>query len=211
MSAVFYDEAFLKKLKSWTEKAKVNLYGPSDARKVFEIEADLHNDKPIKLPIIVLNRNGYEIKNFNRTPMTFDGKRLYADEQKVKQVNAIPIVLTYTLDVYARFYEEADAYMRELIFNIINYPQLEIVVPYLSFNYKHYSNIRIVNNQVSDNSGSVAISKDQIVKLSIDISIDDAYLWDARVRNTVAIGEGIVVNTVSETYGVADSEPVTID
>lgn len=212
MSAILYDEALLKKLKKWTEKTDIRIYGPSEADRVFQINADMNNDKPIKLPIIVLSRQGFDINNINRMPINFDGKRLYADEDKVKQINAIPITLNYNLDVYTRYYDEADAYMRELIFNIINLPKLSITVPYLDFNYEHISNIRLSSNSITDNSMGVRNYRDTICNLSLSLNIDDAYLWDSRIKTTVSFAsDGLNVDTVSTLHNTIDSEPVTLD
>ena len=212
MSAILYDNALIDKLKKWTEKADVQIYGPSETARIFQINADNSGDTPFKLPAIVLTRNGYTISNQNKRPISWDGKRIYADEDKVKQISAIPIELEYSIEVYTRYYDEADSYMREIIFNVINYPQVKIEIPYLGFNQVHYSNIRISSNQIEDNKQGGLISiNDQIRSLKLNINIDDAYLWDSRIRSTVSIaGEGIVVNPVNPDDS-KDSEPVLID
>mgnify|MGYP001775740091 CR=1 FL=1 len=83
--------------------------------------------------------------------MVWDGKKIEANENRVKQINAIPIILEYNIEVYARYYDEADSYMREIIFNVINYPRVDIEIPYLGFNTIHASNIRISSNNIEDN------------------------------------------------------------
>jgi hypothetical protein len=40
---------------------------------------------------------------------------------------------------------EGDEYIRNFVFNIINFPQLDITIPYNNLNYKHISNIRMIN------------------------------------------------------------------
>lgn len=212
MSAILYDNALINKLKKWTEKADVQIYGPSDQYRIFQINADKSNDKSFKLPAIVLSRNGYSIDNISKRPMVWDGKKIEADENKVKQINAIPIKLDYNIEVYARYYDEADSYMREIIFNVINYPRLDIEIPYLGFNTIHASNIRISSNSIEDNKqGGLLSFNDQICSLKLQINIDDAYLWDSRVRTTVSIeGDGLTVNPVNPDNS-EDSEPIVID
>ena len=63
MSAILYDNALIDKLKRWTEKADVQIYGPSETARIFQIDADNNGDTPFKLPAIVLTRNGYTISN----------------------------------------------------------------------------------------------------------------------------------------------------
>ena len=212
MSAILYDNALINKLKKWTEKADVQIYGPSDQYRIFQINADKRNDKSFKLPAIVLARNGYSIDNISKRPMVWDGKKIEADENKVKQINAIPIKLDYNIEVYARYYDEADSYMREIIFNVINYPRLDIEIPYLGFNTIHASNIRISSSSIEDNKqGGLLSFNDQICSLKLQINIDDAYLWDSRVRTTVSIeGDGLTVNPVNPDNS-EDSEPIVIN
>lgn len=211
MSAILYDKALLKKIKKWTEKTDVQIYGPSEANRVFQINADMHNDNPIKLPMIVLSRNGFNINNTNRQPINFDGKRIYAKENQLTQINAIPITLNYSLDVYSRYYDEADAYMRELIFMIINSPTVKVTLPYMDINYTHISNIRLSNNEVTDESLQVRSYRDMLCNLKINLNIDDAYIWDARIKSSVEITEdGLFVDTFNEKTSKIDSEIVNL-
>lgn len=212
MSAILYDNALINKLKKWTEKTDVQIYGPQDQYRIFQINADKNNDKSFKLPAIVLSRNGYSIDNTSKRPMVWDGKKIEANENRVKQINAIPIILEYNIEVYARYYDEADSYMREIIFNVINYPRVDIEIPYLGFNTIHASNIRISSNNIEDNKqGGLLSFNDQICSLKLQINIDDAYLWDSRVKTTVSIeGDGLTVNPVNPDNS-EDSEPIVIN
>ena len=130
MAVSLYDKALLEKIKGWSKDTKMTIYGVSDSKRLFETLADDSNDKPISLPIISIRRSGaYKILNTNHKPTTFDGFTLEANYDKSTQLNVIPIEPSYTLDVYTRFMEEADEYIRNLIFNIINFPVLDIKVP----------------------------------------------------------------------------------
>ena len=131
MSTKLYDDQLVAKLKEWSYKTKIQVYGPDETRRLFEVIADETGDKPIKLPIICLSRGGgYEIINMNKKPLTYDGITKDATVVKSLQINAIPISIPYQLDVYTRYYEEADSYMRDIIFNVINHPTFEVVMPY---------------------------------------------------------------------------------
>lgn len=189
MSAYYYDEALVKKFQGWTTNTNVHIYGPDDTKRLFEVIADTSGDKPIELPIVCLRRRGgYQIINTNKKPMTFDGFTKDATVERSIQVNAIPISIPYQIDVYARHFKEADAYLRNLIFNIINFPTLSIVIPYNDANIEHYGNIRIAS-EVEDNSDiPERIISGQFTRMSLFIDLDDAYLWDARVRTNWSIG-----------------------
>jgi len=188
MSTKLYDDQLVEKLKDWSSKTSLHVYGPDDTRRLFEVIADGSNDEPIKLPIICLRRaGGYEILNMNKKPLTYDGMTLDATIEKSLQLNAIPINIPYQLDVYARYFEEADAYMRDIVFNIINHPTFEVDIPYNDAHIVHNTNIRLASNVENNSDIPERMIPGQFSRLTIDISIDDAYLWDARVRNNYLI------------------------
>lgn len=191
MATKLYDDKLVEKLQSWSSKTKIGIYGPNDTRQLFEVIADKANDTPIQLPIICLRRTGgYEILNKNKRPIAYDGFTRDANIEKSLQLNAIPINIPYQIDVYTRYFEEADAYMRDLVFNIVNHPTLEVEIYDNNQSYiSHKANIRIVSN-VEDNS-DIPERKiaGQFTRLTLSLSLDDAYLWDPRVRNNYLIEE----------------------
>ena len=203
MSLKLYDDALLEKLKEWTKKIKgMHIYGPSNTVQLFEITADETKDKPIKLPIIALTRqNGYTILNPNKNVRTYDGAMTDSDEEYSFTLNSIPIQIDYKLDVYTRKFEEADVYMRELIFNFINHPTLHITIPYNSLNREHVATVRISNN-VEDNSDvpEMHFKYGQFTRFSLDINIDDAYLWSVRRRNNIYIEDIADIEIVQKLY-----------
>ena len=183
MSVNLYDKALLEKLSNWTKNTELHIVGPDDARRIFEVVADNTDDKPIQLPMIVLTRpGGYTINDYglSKKPLSYNGLKLHADVETSVLLNAIPITIPYQLDVYCRYFEEADEYSRNLVFNIINYPKLTITIPYNNENYKHDANIRM-DNGVEDNSGiPERLVTGQFTRMTISLNIDDAYLWDTR-------------------------------
>ena len=54
--------------------------------------------------------------------MTFDGATIEATLKKSKSLQAIPIRLQYQIDIFTRYREEADEYLRNFVYNILNYP-----------------------------------------------------------------------------------------
>ena len=195
MSTKLYDDLLVAKLKEWSQITRIAVYGPEDTRRLFEIIADKTDDEPIKLPIICLRRTGgYEILNKNKKPLTYDGMTKDATIEKSLQLNAIPINIPYQLDVYTRYFEEADSYMRDLVFNIINHPTFELEIYDNDITYiSHNANIRLVSDVENNSDIAERLIPGQFTRLTISLSLDDAYLWDPRVRNNYLIEETYVV------------------
>ena len=192
MSSYIYDDALINKFKRWTEGTEVNLVGPDESRRLFQVLSDKSNDSNIKFPLVSLKRSlGYDIDLYGKKPITFDGAKLEANSKKVKSIVYIPITLNYQLDIYTRYYQEADEYMRNFIFNIINYPKLEITIKYFNSNIDHVANI-LPTQSIIDNSSSTSerLSPGQFTRLSYQFSLPDAYLWDVRVRDNKEISTG---------------------
>lgn len=209
MSVYIYDDALLKKIKAWTENTNVHILGVNQTRRLFELIADDTNDGPIELPIICLNRDGgYKISNTNKKPMTYDGITYSSNKEKSLQLNAIPIIISYQIDIYAKYLKEADICMRDLIFNIINHPTIKYVIPYNGVQIQMNCNMKI-SSDVEDNSNiPERLIEGQFTRLSLSIEIDDAYLWDARIRDNVSINDfdGINIEIQSDDTDVIIEE-----
>lgn len=204
MSTYLYDEALTEKIQKWTSKAQVEVYGPSETSRVFEVIADKTNDESIKLPMIYIERDrGFEIINSGQTrrPLSYDGTTFNINKKYGDTLNAIPISIAYQINVYARYAKEADILIRNLIFNVINYPALEVTVPKVGV-YKfdketgletmepfvHTARIELANTTIQDNSNEQQrFIEGNYTKLSLLIQINDAYLWDLREHRTAEI------------------------
>jgi hypothetical protein len=188
-----YDEALINKIKNWTRNTNLRIVGPGEARRLFEVIADETNDKPIELPLISITRKGgFSLLQSHKQPITFDGLTLEANIDKSLQLNSVPIRIPYQIDIYTRYLEEADAYVRNFIFNIINFPLLQVKIPYEDKYIPHDSNIKL-DTDVEDNSSiPERLISGQFTRYSIGIYVDDAYLWDLRYRDNYLID--IIVN-----------------
>ena len=206
MSAVLYDEALLNKIKGWVKDGKMKITGPNETRQLFQYIADTTNDKPIELPLIALRRDyRMEILNKNKRPMTFDGWRKDADYKDphdpskgaaINQLNAIPIRLFYQLDIFTRLYEEAEEYVRNFVFNLINFPKICITIPYNSANIIQEAYIDL-SPEISDNSDiPERLVTGQFTRKSITFSVD-GWLFDYRTRDAVTI-DGVSVEIYTE-------------
>lgn len=188
MGAYLYDEAVLNKFKAWVGGSNATLLGPDDTRRTLEVIADKNGDGAVKFPLICVRRlPGYGLPDKGKKPLTYDGKMLESTVEKSVSLCAIPITLQYRVDVYTRYYKEADEYMRNIIFNIINFPKISIDIPYQSVHVQHDSSIYI-NSDVEDLSDiSERQTIGQFTRLSVGFAIDDSYLFDARVRDNYSI------------------------
>lgn len=202
MSVKLYDDALINKLGKWTNNTQIHLVGPNDVKRLFEVTADTNNDTPIQLPLIVLSRSGgYTILDSIKRNMSFDGVRLDANSKRVCQLNAIPIEITYQLDIYTKYFEEADEFSRNLVFNIVNYPKLPIVIPYEGRNYVHDSNIRMTP-EIEDNSDiPERLISGQFTRNTIHLTVDDAYLFDVRYRDSLSlVSECVLSDKLEEEF-----------
>jgi len=189
MSAYLYDEALLNKLKKWSAGTDVTITGVEETRRLLEVIADRTNDNPIKLPLFCLRRNGgFSIDTLSKKPLSYDSLVFKATDERSSQLNAIPITINYQLDIYTRFFKEADEYARNLVFNIINYPKLEIEIPYEDAHYPHVANIRPITGVVDNSNIPERLVAGQFTRFTIGINIDDAYLFDVRTRDNYSIG-----------------------
>ena len=118
MSVCIYDKALTDKFRRWTEGTNITVASPDETRRLFEVKLDKGNDSPIQLPFICLRRAlGYELDIYGKKSLTYQAFRRDISTQGATFVNAIPVKLNYQVDVYTRYYEEAEDYMRNLIFN----------------------------------------------------------------------------------------------
>lgn len=188
MSVYLYDEALVSKVKYWTEKTNLHVYGVDEVRDLFQVIADENSDKPIQLPILTITRpKGYSIINSNKKPTTYNGLRVIQGEDTASMLAQVPINIQYQFDVYTRFQKEADMYMRNLVFNIINYPTLKVIIPYRDINFSHNGTIRISSDVMDTSNISARMFNGQFTRMSLTVNIDDAYLWDLRVANNLSI------------------------
>lgn len=188
MSVRLYDDALVKKIKNWVKDEEVRILSPDETLELFQKIANDKNDEPISLPIISLTRSReVDLDHPHKKMMTFDGMMLDATVDKSLQIDAIPMTLNYQLDIYTRYKYEADEYMRNFVFNLVNHPKVKVVLPYNDINYTHYSNVRLIPT-IEDNSDVPnRLVSDQFTRWTISFTIDDAYLFSLPYKSNVQI------------------------
>ena len=183
MAIAYYDNALLEKVKSWVNDANMKITGPDETRRLFQYQADIKDDKPIQLPLIALRRGrDVDILSTNKKPLTFDGATLEANAKQSGMLNGIPIAIKYQLDIYSRYYEEADEYIRNFIFNFINFPKLKIEIPYNDAKIEHISNVRLEQTVVDNSDIAERLTPGQFTRFTLSLYIDDAYIFDYKFR-----------------------------
>ena len=194
MSVAIYDKALLTKFKRWIKDKNLTILGVDQTSRLFRYRADTNNDKPIQLPLISLSRNPtVSIVSTSKRPLSYDSSTREYTEDKTNKLNAIPIKISYQLDIYCRYVEEVEEYVRNFVFNIINYPKLDIEIPYK--NSKIISNSYLsIDSDINDNSDiSERLIEDQFTRRTITFSLNDAYLYDYKTLDNWKIDTGIEI------------------
>lgn len=191
MGVRFYDEALIAKIRSWVGDQRLSVISSSDVSQLFATTADRENDNGIELPLISITRSGFSISNTNRTDLSINGLTIEVNRQKSEWLNAIPINLRYQIDVYSRYMEQADEIVRNMIFNIVNFPRLTISLPYYDQDIKQTSSIHL-EEQIQDNSAvPERLIYGQFTRLTLNIEILDAYLYDLRIGDNKKIDTNV--------------------
>lgn len=178
MAIRFYDEAVYEKIKHWVKDPNMRILKPDESSRLFQLNADQNNDKPLTLPLIALSRDSsMEIISTTKKALTYDGGHIAASQKQSEVLNGIPVKLSYQLDIYTKYFAEADEYARNFIFNLINYPKISIEIPYNDAKIKHDSTL-LLESTVSDNSDiPERLISGQFTRMSLRFNIDDAYLF----------------------------------
>ena len=181
MAINYYDEAITQKIKSWlADSSKLRVFSPDEYNKIIQINAEDSNDSPLQLPMITISRNkDIEIESAIKQNKSFDGFILLNDAKNRTTVhlNVIPIKTTYQIDIWTKKKIEADEYVRQYLFKLINNPQIIIEIPYNNCTIRHTANLRVLGT-ISDTSDiSTHIFSGQFYKWTIQIELQDGFLF----------------------------------
>ena len=201
MSVELYDNALTEKLQKWIRDPNLRVLKPEESTRLFQQSSDLKNDKPLVLPLIALSRDkNIDILETTKQVKTFQGAIIKQNEDKSILLNVIPIKLSYQLDIYTKKLSEGDEHLRNFIFNLINYPSVDITLPYNGVNFVHRSSIQL-EPTVNDNSDiKEHLFTDQFTRFTIRFSIDDAYLFSIPIVENSKL-ESIEIDVQDRTDG----------
>ena len=181
MAISYYDEAVTQKIKGWlADSSKLRVLSPDESTRLIQLTAEDSNDQPLKLPLIAISRNkDIEIESTIKQNRSFDGLIIGRDTAKATTIhlNVIPVKTTYQIDIYTKKRIEADEYIRQYLFKLINNPQIIIDIPYNNYIVRHTANLRVLST-VSDTSDiSTHIFSGQFYKWTIQLELQDGFLF----------------------------------
>ncbi len=181
MAISYYDEAITQKIKGWlADSSKLRVLSPDESARLIQLQAEDSNDQPLQLPLIAISRNkDIEITSAIKQNKSFDGLVIGEDHTTVPAIhlNVIPIKTTYQLDIYTKKRIEADEYVRQYLFKLINNPQLVIEITYNNYIVEHTANLRVLNT-ISDTSDIPNhLFAGQFYRWSIQLELQDGFLF----------------------------------
>ena len=184
MAFEYYDDALVGKLMKWTPtNLQLRVLKPDDTKRLMELKADDSRDKQLRLPFIALSRNNeIELLLNVKNPRSFDGLTLNKTEEKTLQMNVIPVKLQYQLDIFAKTQVEAEQYVREYLFKLINNPVIKIVIPYNGQEVPQIANIKVLSNVADTSDIPQRLFVGQFTRWTIQLEILDAFLYNLPYR-----------------------------
>lgn len=180
MAFEYYDDALAGKLMKWTPtNLQLRVLKPDDTKRLIELKADDSRDKHLQLPFIALSRNNeIELLLNVKNPRSFDGLKLNQTDEKTLQMNVIPVKLQYQLDIFAKTQIEAEQYVREYLFKLINNPVIKIVIPYNGQEVTQIANINVLSNVADTSDIPQRLFIGQFTRWTIQLEILDAFLYN---------------------------------
>ena len=135
---------------------------------------------------------------------SFDGIRIISPNERNNRIpektasfNAIPVKTTYQLNIYTKYKLEAEEYVRNFLFKLINNPQIVVDIPYNNLNMKHTAYLRVLDT-VSDTSDiAQRLFTGQFYRMTIQMELQDGYLFNLPYRtNWSIVSSELCVNSV---------------
>ncbi len=181
-----YDVAVWNKIAQWFPQMELNskkVYKPDEMELFQKIMADEKNDKALLLPLIKIDRDkDIELLQTIKNLKSFNGNKLYQDENSTMVSNVIPIKLEYQINVFTASYNSGCEYVRSLLFKLINNPVISIKIPYRKTNIDYIANIRVLPTVSDISDMSQRLFPGQFTCFVIKIEIQDACLFSIPIR-----------------------------
>ena len=192
MAISYYDDAVTAKIKGWVaDSSSLRVLNPDETKRVIELHAEDSGDQPLKLPLMTISRNKeIEIANAIKQNRSFDGLVIDTDSTNAATVhmNVIPVKTLYQLDIYTKKQFEADEYVRQFLFKLINNPQIIVEIPYNNYIINHTANLRVLNS-VSDTSDIPNhLFPGQFYRWTIQLELQDGFLFSIPYKKNWKFG-----------------------
>lgn len=188
MSIGLYDKALTDKITKWVVDPNLVILGPDESEQLFRWKSDTTNDRPIELPLISIRRDSDITVNITaKRTMSYQGKTFLSDGTSSDHLNGIPITLGYQIDIYTRYREEGDEYLRNFVYNIVNHPKMTVNIPYNDSNKQQDSFISL-EGTISDTSDiPERLIVGQFTRYTIPIKVIDAYLFSYNFKDVAKV------------------------
>lgn len=210
MSISLYDRAITEKVKAWILDPHMVVLPPDETSRLMAWKADTTQDKPLTLPLITIARSrDISIRDTGNKALTRSGKVFNSVNGVSDHLNAVPISIGYTLNIYTRKLEQADEYVRQFVFNIINYPAVIIKIPYNNAPLEYTSYITL-QDTITDNSDiPERLIPGQFSRLTLGLVLNDAYLFSYNRRRVPQITGAQIINKIPDPSGEEDMSSST--
>lgn len=188
MAIRFYDEALSNKIKDWVKDPNLKVLKPDEVTRLYQLIAEGNQDSSIKLPLVALSRDPQvELLTYGKSALSRDGATRQIIDNKSEQIRAIPIKISYQLDIYTKLFAEGDEYLRNFIFNLINSPKLTIDIPYNNSDIPHDANIQVVSTIEDTSDIPQRLFSGQFTRWTIKLILNDAYLFSIPHREILRL------------------------
>lgn len=170
-----YDRAVVDKFREIFRDPRITVQPPENA---IRYTAQLENDD-VTFPLISINRTNWSVRDsdINWAQSRTGIADHINDNNTVSVMRAIPIQMSYQLDIYTVDRITNDEIYRELIFYFLKHPTLEVEIPYTLDN-KHVFNL-VMDSDITDNSDTVEhINKGVLYRYTSTWNVTDAYLFE---------------------------------
>lgn len=197
MSVTLYDTAVKKKIQGWVLDNNMTILAPDEVSRLYQWKADTTNDAPIELPLIAITRDrDFNIRITAKRAMSHEGLVFNSEDGISDHLNAIPITINYNINIYTRTLEQADEYMRNFVFNLINYPTLKIEIPYNDSKLE-YTSFLTLQPEVSDNSDiPERLIAGQFSRMTVRFALNDAYLFSYNHKKVSRVSDILIKSTI---------------
>ena len=183
MGVRFYDEAIANKIQKWIRDPNMVILKPNEVSRLWQVRADQKNDQPLTLPLIAISRDPTVNMDIStKRSLTCDGASIGKTDTTSFQLDAIPIGITYQIDIYTQKYEEGDEYLRNFIFNFVNHPKMKVILPYNGANIEHVCYTRLTSSATDNSDVSEKLFPDQFTRWTIQLEVHDAFLFSIPVK-----------------------------
>jgi hypothetical protein len=174
-----YDKAIVTKFKSWIHDDSVKVFSPEDNERMFQTRSFNENDNPVPLPFISITRDP-SFTYVSRKKLAREGLTLDKSTESAMSLNAIPITLSYQLDIYTRYSVEGSNYLANFIFNLVKHPKITFTITDNNLNHTYNCNLVPTGTAVDNSDLPNHFVNDQFTRWTLAFTVD-TYLYNANI------------------------------